>query len=224
MRLATILLILFAFLAPVFAQEADPDSSAGDEDSDPSSLESDSQEDAGSPDGDSSAVESDPLQLYMKTLSDSTEASFNDSALESLSISDAEVDSLIRLYEVTGHTPQRTVDKWRFELGLSGVRYNRVEGINIIPQLTVRPPTPQPVDVTGRLGYGWSSKDLTGSVEGHVQLAPGFARPTLHGSWASDVYSFGSGIVAGNSLTALMLGEDYSDYFRGEGWDAGVQF
>ena len=216
-RVAAALLVALGFLGPAVAQETDPDSLWHE-------IESELEESK----GDSTSVpatDSDPLQLYLQGLSDSTEASFEDPALEALSISDAEVDSLIRLYEETGHAPEdRRVKKWRVDFGLGGVRYNRVEGVNVIPEVTIRPPTPRPLSFTGRVGYGWSSNDMTGSAEMHAEIAREFGRPTVHGSWAYDVYAYGSGIVAGNSLTALMFGEDYSDYYHGEAWDAGVQF
>jgi hypothetical protein len=215
-----VLLTVFGLCAPIFAQEPDPDSTSVWEDAESDSLLLGEETEADS----LGETEPDPLQLYLETLSDSAETSFDDPALEALSISDAEVDSLIRLYEATGNAPDQLDKKWRVAFGLSGVRYNRVEGVNVIPQVTVHAPTARRLELTARAGYGWSSHEATGSVEMHAELSRSFARPTLHGSWASDVYAYGSGIIAGNSLTALMLGEDYSDYFHGQGWDAGLQF
>jgi hypothetical protein len=165
------------------------------------------------------------LNLYLQTLSDSTEASFSDPALEALSISDAEVDSLIRAYEKTGTSPATNDPaqrRWTMKFGVGDARYNRVEGVNVGPEVSIRPPTAQPLEIRGWVGYGWSNKEFTGGGEVRQRLAAGGGKPALHVSWASEVYSFGSGLVIGNSLTSLVFGNDYGDYFRAEGWRFGI--
>ncbi len=169
------------------------------------------------------ATSGDPLQLYLRALSDSTSSSFRDPVLQSLSISDAAVDSLLRVYEETGVSPAApSPTSWKLELGVAGARYNRVEGLNVIPRATLRAPLARPTSIDGRAGYGWSAREFTAGVSARAQLARRGGRPTLQASWARDVYAYGSGIAGGNSLTALMLGKDYGDYFRGEGWSAGI--
>jgi hypothetical protein len=165
----------------------------------------------------------EPLRLYLESLSDSAASSFHDPSLDALSISDAEVDSLIRLYERGGAAAEESGEPtWRASFGLGGARYNRVEGLNIIPRASLRPPVSPPLEISGHIGYGWSAKEVTGGMNVNAQVSSHAARPTLHVSWAREVYAYGSGIVAGNSLTALMIGKDYSDYFRGQGWVAGL--
>lgn len=166
----------------------------------------------------------DPLQLYLRQLSDSTRSSFRDPALEALSISDASVDSLLRAYEETGDAPEdRGPREWKIKLGVAGARYNRVEGLNIMPEATIHAPSPRPLELNGRVGYGWSAKEFTGGAEARFEAARHPGHPTLHAGWAREVYAYGSGIAGGNTLTALMLGKDYGDYFRGEGWTAGAE-
>lgn len=169
-------------------------------------------------------AEVDPLQQYLKGLSDSTNSYFDDEALRSLSISDAEVDSLLRVYEETGDAFRTRPTSWQMRFGLQGVRYNRVEGFNVSPKMTLVPPTERPASLEGRVGYAWSAKEWTGGVEAKAELTRRSGRPTIHASWERDIFSYGSGLIGGNTLTALMLGKDYGDYFRGEGWAAGVQF
>ncbi len=193
-------------------EEPPPDDSSAEDDSDDDS----SLDDLGPV---------DPLDLYLEDLADSTASTFSDPALDSLSISDAEVDSLMRVYAATGKSPAAAAgeaERWKFKLGIADARYNRVEGFNVSPQVKIRPPVSPPVEFRGWVGYGWSAHEATGGGEMRAQMAePG--RPTLHASWARDVYSFGSGLIVGNSLTSLVFGNDYGDYFRAEGWRFGVE-
>ncbi len=165
----------------------------------------------------------DPLGLYLEALGDSTASTFTDPALEALSISDAQVDSLMRAYQKTGKSPAAPGGpKWGFDFGIADARYNRVEGVNVSPELMIRPPLGHPTELRGWVGYGWSSKEPTGGAEARYELVPDAGRPTLHASWAREVTAYGSGLVVGNSVTSLVFGNDYSDYFRGEGWSSGI--
>jgi hypothetical protein len=162
------------------------------------------------------------LSDHMQGLSRQTDSDFG---LDALSISDAEVDSLIRLYDETGQAPSLDAGpaRWRVEAGLSGVRYNRVEGLNVMPRVAISTPTNPVVETFGRVGWGLASEELTWRAGVRVPL-PGVALPTLSYTYAHDVYSYGSGGIPGNSATALTLGRDYYDYYLGDGWSADASY
>jgi hypothetical protein len=159
------------------------------------------------------------LDNYLRQLEDRTQQDF---LLEELSISDTEVDSLLLDWQRNG-VPEAPAgatrpDRWRLERELGGVRYNRVEGLNLMPELTLRPPR-WPAAAFGRVGYGWASRKWTwrGGVGGTLPLR---GRPTLEIEHAREVYAYGAGGLPGNSMIALFTGRDYDDYFLGEGWTA----
>ena len=169
---------------------------------------------------DSSAVpEEDPLSAYLDTLSSGADDDFS---LEALSISDAEVDSLIRVWEATGTTPALTAPRRRgpVDWRLSGVRYNRVEGLNVMPRVRIVAPGSVPAEAFGRVGWGLASEKWTWRAGGRVAASGAGLVPSVSYTYARDVYSYGAGGTPGNSLTALMLGRDYHDYYFGDGWTA----
>jgi hypothetical protein len=163
------------------------------------------------------------LSNYLDDLADRTDEAFR---LQALSISDAEVDSLVRAWEATGEMPEPANGyveyerRWRLDTELAGFRYNRVEGVNVIPGAELSVPTPFPLRAFGQVGYGWASEEVTWRGGLRVRFSPGPVDPTLEVAHARDVYSYGSGGIAGNSLNALLLGEDWDDYFLAEGLSA----
>ena len=165
----------------------------------------------------------DSLDVYLIELRSQTDEEFG---LEALSISDAEVDSLIRAYEETGRAPKPEFyePKWRFDWGLANIRYNRVEGVNVIPQVSLQPPTPRPVVLRALAGYGWAMEKATWDVALSGEVIADHGSPTVVGAHARDVVTFGSGGVPGNSVWAFGFGYDYHDYFLAEGWRAGLRW
>jgi hypothetical protein len=165
-------------------------------------------------------VVADPLDDYLDGLSARGDAAFD---LEALSISDAEVDSLIRIWEATGDSPYEEPEPtWRTSFELGAVRYNRVEGLNVMPAARVRAPLRRELSLGGRAGYGWAGEDWTWRAGLTAELLRGHGSPTLELEHARDVYSYGSGGFPGNTIAAGLFGKDYDDYFRGEGWRAGL--
>lgn len=167
------------------------------------------------PEAPTSPEPKDALSGYLGTLHTRTDDEF---LLRELSISDAEVDSLIRVYEETGETPAGLVSaRWDADVSLGGFRYNRVEGANVMGDARVTAPTPRLLQAFGRAGYGWASAEPTwhGGLRVGVPLLPGTA--VLEITHARDVLAYGSGGVPGNSVLALMAGRDQDDYFLAEG-------
>ncbi len=169
-------------------------------------------------------TQSDDEQLgeYLGELSLETDDTF---LLDELSISDAEVDSLIRAWESGEDVGERNPDVpsgWRREFTIGGVRYNRVEGLNLMGDASITTPTSPRATAFGRLGYGWAAEEPTwrGGLRVAFDRVP--AAPTLEVAHFRDVFSYGAGGVPGNSLFALTVGRDHDDYFRGEGLSAGV--
>jgi hypothetical protein len=148
--------------------------------------------------------------------------------LQELSISDAEVDSLLRIWEATGKepVPGEAADqpRWRFDTEIAALRYNRVEGVNFMPRGELFAPTARDLRAFGQIGYGWSSEEPTWRGGLSAQLARGAGQPTLEVAHARDVYGYGSGGIPGNSLNALLLSEDWDDYYLGEGGEVSLAF
>lgn len=151
------------------------------------------------------------LDDYLRGLESRTFRSF---PADEFSVSQGEIDSLLAAWESTGEAPYEAPEpRWDFDAGIAGLRYNRVEGLNVLPQASLRSPR-------GRLllfakgGYGWASREP--AWRGGVRAGP------LTLSRSRDVYSYGSGGVPGNSFTAITAGRDYHDYYRAEGWSAAL--
>lgn len=174
-----------------------------------------------------SAPSDSVFTIYLDDLRARTDEDF---ALQELSISDAEVDSLLRIWEETGQEPPRgdfgpTGDpRWRFDWELAALRYNRVEGFNVVPSAELSFPTRRPLRIFAQVGYGWASEEVTGRAGIRARLAEGAGQPTLELEGARDVYAYGSGGIPGNTLNALLLGEDWDDYYLGEGAAAALSF
>lgn len=173
---------------------------------------------------DSAAVaDSLAYESYLGDLESDTDAMFD---IEALSISDAEVDSLIRVLGRTGESPyearEGTPSAWSLDAGPRSYRYNRVEGSNLILGADVGVPLRPRLNVLGEIGYGWRSQEITWLAGARTR----FFRDalTLEGAYGRDVVSYGAGTIPGNSFTALLFGQDYGDYFLGEGVLAAIVF
>jgi len=162
--------------------------------------------------------------VFAEWLGELSRRTDEDFQLEALSISDAEVDSLLRIWEATGQEPrpgdERAGPQWRFEAQITALRYNRVEGVNVTPRAQISAPTERRLDAWAQVGYGWSSDEPTGRVGVRAQLARSAGAPTVEIEGARDVWAYGSGGIPGNTLNALLLSEDWDDYYLGEGWSA----
>ncbi len=164
----------------------------------------------------------DSLDLYLDGLSVEGDADFG---LEALSISDAEVDSLIRVWEESGESPYTPAEpKWRGGLEIGAMRHNRVEGVNVMPGVRVSAPTSRPLSAHGRSGYGWSNREVTWRGGASARLLDRWGAPTLEVMHARDVLAYGSGGAPGNSITSALFGQDHGDYFLGEGWAVALGF
>ena len=171
---------------------------------------------------DSVAAPVDPYEAYLDELSRRREAEFD---LEALSLSDADVDSLIKVWEQSGESPyEEPPPRWRRGFDFKSFRYNRVEGVNFLPGVRLSPPTERRITASGRVGYGWASELLVWRGALEAQLLRRWGDPTLEIAHARDVYSYGSGGFPGNSLAAALFGRDYDDYFLGEGTRIGLGF
>ncbi len=167
------------------------------------------------------SIASDPLVEYLGELELRTDESFG---LEALTISDAEVDSLMRVWEGSGESPYDPVpQKWDLDFDVSAVRYNRVEGLNVMPGFQLDAPSRPALTLFGSFGWGWAADEATWRAGIRARLGNGGGRPTFELAHARDVYSYGSGSFLGNTIAALFFGRDYGDYFRGEGWSASLQ-
>jgi len=166
------------------------------------------------------------LDGYLDELSDRRGSDF---ALEALSVSDAEVDSLIRSYQATGRGlpadgTSSAPPGWRFDWEIAALRYNRVEGANVMPAATVHAPTARTLLASARVGYAWAAEEPTWRGELVSELSRRAGRPTLTLAHERDVFAYGAGGLPGNSLLALTVAEDYNDYYLGGGWSAALSF
>ncbi|MGQ0721188.1 MAG: hypothetical protein ACT4PE_06400 [Candidatus Eiseniibacteriota bacterium] len=200
-------LLAAALLAasPALAQDVPPDSAAVP----PAVLDA-------APD--SAATE---IDAYLQGLQAQTEQSFR---VDAFSMSAAEVDSAIRAWQdrdtsVAYGAPE---PRWRTRLEIGAVRYNRVEGMNVMPRATVELPTRFPLEFSAGAGYGWAAREPTWHGGARVEIPWPRRGTSLSASHRRDVYAYGAGGVPGNSVIALASGKDYADYFRGEGWSAAV--
>jgi len=159
----------------------------------------------------------DALSGYLGTLSLRTDDEF---LLQQLSISDAEVDSLIRAAEAQGAPAARVpfAPRWDAGVAFGAFRFNRVEGVNVMGDGHLAFPTARPLRLFARAGWGWASGEPTwrgGTRLDGVPLLP--ARSRLEIAHTREVWAYGSGGVPGNSLIALAAGRDQDDYYLGEG-------
>ncbi len=163
----------------------------------------------------------DALDGYLGSLSLETDQDF---LLEQLSISDAEIDSLIRIYEETGEVPGAVGSPpvWNFRGSVGSVRYNRVEGLNVMGDVSLAPPTRNPWSAFLRAGYGWASHEATWRGGFRTEFPRFAGHPGLEVTHARDVYAYGAGGLPGNSFLALTAGRDWDDYFLGEGFTVGL--
>ena len=172
------------------------------------------------------SVAADPFLQYLESLGQDSDSSFSGYSLEKLPISGGQIDSLVGIYEETGEVPDiSTVSdhKWRLSPGLAAVRYNRVEGLNVMPELTAHLPTQRRIEAFGGVGYATASREVTWQAGCRAQVMQGGGGPILEAEYAHDLRRYGSGGMMGNSITAILAGGDYEDYFLGEGWKIGVR-
>jgi hypothetical protein len=178
-------------------------------------------------DSTAAAAPSDPLSNYLDDLSSETEESFG---TDIFSISDAEIDSLVRIYEETGRSPWEEDSRhggrrgWSFDYGVEGLRYNRVEGINLTAEGSVEAPTSRTLRAFGELGYAWALEKGTWLAGVRGRLANGGGAPTLEANYGRRIPVYGSGDIPGNTAAALFFGEDYGDYFLSERWSFWFQW
>jgi hypothetical protein len=163
---------------------------------------------------------------YLDELADRRRSDF---ALEALSVSDAEVDSLLRAYAATGRgLPAGATSSapagWELGWEIAALRYNRAEGVNVMPAATVRAPTDRELLAAARVGYAWAAEEPTWRGELVSELSRRVGRPTVTLTHERDVFAYGAGGLPGNSLLALTVAEDYNDYYLGEGWSAALSF
>jgi len=161
------------------------------------------------------------FDAWLEGLEDRTRAAFPE---PEPAISEAEVDSLLEAWRATGGEARVTAapPRWDLDVGLAAARYDRVEGPNVVPSLSLGLPTPTAVTLTGRVGRAWAAKEMTGG--GGLEAAiPRRPAATVGVSWERDVATYGTPGPRGNSVLALAAGEDRADYLRREGWSAHVR-
>jgi hypothetical protein len=123
----------------------------------------------------------------------------------------AEIDSVLATWTPGAEPGPPPPDGWRLRAGLHEVRFNRVEGVNVLPEASLRSPGGT-AEISGHAGLGWSSRDAV--WRGAAAVGP------LTVAHAREVYAFGSGGMPGNSLLAITAGKDWNDWYRAEGWSA----
>jgi hypothetical protein len=123
----------------------------------------------------------------------------------------AEIDSVLAHWTPGQEPGPPPEPHWRLRAGLSEVRFNRVEGANVLPDASLLSPGGG-AELFARAGFGWSSREEV--WRGGVRLGP------LTATHAREIYSYGSGGMPGNSLLALTAGKDWNDWYRGRGWTA----
>jgi hypothetical protein len=164
------------------------------------------------------AAPADTLDAFLEELSGRRDDEFD---LEALTISDAEVDSLMRAWEATGESPYEPPPRrWRAHIDPGGVRYDRVEGLNARSGVRLGAPTPRLLEAFGQAGWAWAAGEATWRAGLRAELLARGGRPTLEVAHARDYLAYGSGGILGNTVSALFLGYDWGDYFRAEGWSA----
>jgi hypothetical protein len=161
----------------------------------------------------------DPLDRYLGELAQSADASYS-AASRSLSIRPAELDSAVLAFDRTGVAPVLVTPRhWDLGFRPGTVRYNRVEGLNVMPRVDIEAPTSPRLGAFASAGYGTASEEATWRGGVRVATSGEGRRLALEVGHRRDVLAYGSGRRAGNSWTALVLGRDDADYHRAEGWN-----
>jgi hypothetical protein len=159
------------------------------------------------------------VDAYLKSLETRTDESFR---IDPFSLSDAQVDSLVRAWRPPGEGDGAgSKPRWKTDTGLA-FRYNRVEGANLMPEASVTPPLGHRMKLEARGGYAWAAKLATWRGAVGTRLPVPGANTTLEAAHSREVYSYGAGGLAGNTVVALSTGRDYADYFVGEGWSVAL--
>jgi len=126
---------------------------------------------------------------------------------------DAEIDSVLATW-TPGPEPELPEEpRWDLDVGISEARFNRVEGVNVLPEMSLEPPR-RDAELYARAGYGWSSREEVWRAG--IRLGP------VRVTHAREIYAFGSGGMPGNSVLAFLVGKDWNDWYRAEGWAADV--
>lgn len=105
---------------------------------------------------------------------------------------------------------------------LPRARYNRVEGLNLMPEVAIGP-RGVPLSFFGSAGRGTSSEEWT--------YAAGVRAGSNHPSRGAgielaierDLRSFGTPPPPVNSFFAVVLGQDHGDYLLADGWRGSVR-
>jgi hypothetical protein len=165
----------------------------------------------------------DPLDRYLADLARTTDGSYSLASRE-MGIRPAAIDSLVVAFDQSG-TPPREVSsperrRWDLDVAPRSLRYNRVEGLNLMPSLNLAAPSPQRLEIFGAAGYGTASEEWTWRAGGRIAANHRAGTPSIEIEHRRDVLAYGSGRRAGNSFTALLLGRDDQDYHGAEGWVA----
>ncbi|MBD3161780.1 MAG: hypothetical protein GF346_05890, partial [Candidatus Eisenbacteria bacterium] len=167
----------------------------------------------------------DPYGDYLDFLSRFGERRFSRMSLEGVSLADSTVDSLVHHFDSTGVAPDPTPGRpprLGVDTGIAGLRYNRVEGLGARASLGVRLPVRPRLTVGGWVGYETAPEEIDWEAAvrtGRIGLLGGSRVRVLH---TRKVLSYGSGGIVGNTVTALVAGDDFDDYFRRKGWEIGI--
>jgi hypothetical protein len=169
------------------------------------------------------AAEADSLAGFLEDRNRAAETAFSSYSLDVVSLPDSVVDSLLKHYEETGEAPDfftPAAPRLRAAGRIAAVRYNRVEGLNLMPGAILTLPTRPRLELYGAIGYGTASEEVTWEAGLRSRLMRGRLAPRLEIEYAENVRSYGSERIPGNSLFAFFLGEDSGDYLAYEGWSA----
>lgn len=140
--------------------------------------------------------------------------------------SGAEADSLFAEWLRTGAAPaaaRRASDApgtVRMETGIASVRYDRVGGANVTGRIRFRVMAPLAPTLAVETGRAWAARRFTG--KGSLSLGRRSAA-SADVTWGRTMPAYGDAGPPGNTVAALVAGEDWSDWMEEEGWRANLR-
>jgi hypothetical protein len=171
-------------------------------------------------------TEADSLGGYLERLHQEALKSFSSYSLEVAAIPDTTIDSLMTVYEETGEVPDISTPiprRFDFDPYVADLRFNRVEGLNLMAGGRFGFPTPRRTELFGAIGYGTASEETTYEFGVRADLGRRLGSAEIDVIYARDLRSYGSGNIPGKILYAVVAGEDYGDYYLHEGWSVGLE-